>query len=82
MLITEKQAAEFLGIEENTLRVERWRASKVTKGKGGAENISRFRAMEIPPYIRLGRRIRYDEDDLRAYVDRHKIRPEAVGASR
>jgi predicted DNA-binding transcriptional regulator AlpA len=31
---------------------------------------------EGPPYVKLGRAVRYFEDDLIAYLDKRKIEPE------
>ena len=30
------------------------------------------------PYIKIGRSVRYDPDDVAAYMEKHRIDPEAV----
>jgi excisionase family DNA binding protein len=53
-LLTTKQAANFLGIKENTLSI--WRSQK---GKDRRYYI---------PYIRIGRKIRYNKSDLISFL--------------
>ncbi len=53
-LLTGVQAAEMLQIPEDTLRM--WRT---VRGNGGHKK---------PPFLRIGRRIRYRLGDLRRYV--------------
>lgn len=66
MLVNEKTAAQFLGTTAATLRVQRC----VGPRPNGAKPI---------PFIRIGRAIRYDEKDLQAYVDAHRVNPEVQG---
>lgn len=63
MLVSEKKAAEFLGTSSATLRVLRCTGAK----PGG---------MQVPPYYKLGRAVRYDLTDLEAYVQAHRVTPE------
>lgn len=58
--MTEKRAAEILGLAEQTLRNYR----HIRKG---------------PPYIKMGRSIRYLEADLRAYLEKHRVDPQHSG---
>jgi len=65
MLINEQKAAEYLGTSPATLRVLRCTGAK----PGG---------MQVPPYCKLGRAVRYDLADLEAYVQAHRVNPECA----
>lgn len=58
-LLTTEQAAQFLGVSAITLRKLRCKGKLRTN---------------IPPvpFIELGRTIRYDVDDLREYIMKHR----------
>jgi predicted DNA-binding transcriptional regulator AlpA len=59
-LLTESEAAKFLGISRSTLRQGRmhgYRASRV----------------RTPDFIRSGRMIRYHLDDLNAWIEKHRV---------
>ena len=58
-LLTTKEAAEFLGIKENTLSI--WRSQK---GKDSRYYI---------PFIRIGRNIRYKKSDLIKFLSNQTI---------
>lgn len=57
---TEKEAAIYLGVVPSTLRRARM------------EGIRKAR-FESPPYIRVGRTIRYLKDDLDLWLEQHRI---------
>lgn len=58
-MLSEIEAAEYLGLKIGSLRTARCR------DRG-------------PAYIKLGRRILYRPDDLRAYVEARRIVPQAA----
>ncbi len=62
MLVNEKKAAEYLGTSAATLRV--LRCNGATK-----------KGMQVPPYVKLGKAVRYDLADLEAYVQAHRVTP-------
>ena len=64
LLWNEVQAAAFIGMSVPFLRAGR------AHGVVGRRTPS-------PPYIRLGRAIRYDKKDLEAWVARHRTDPDA-----
>lgn len=55
-LITEKQAAEYLGFRPATFRQSRW-----AKTLGG---------QPAPKHIKIGRAVRYDVAELDAWIER------------
>lgn len=61
-LLTRKEAANYLGIAEISLRI-------------GAMNGNRANRMDTPPYIKLGRSVRYDIRDLDDFVAAHRVEP-------
>ena len=58
-LLTEREAAEFLGIAPGTLRV-----SRSTGPMDGRIFI---------PYVKMGRSVRYDFEVLKRYLEEHTI---------
>lgn len=60
MLINEKQAAELLGLSAATLRIQR----SIGERPGG---------LPLIPYVKLGRSVRYDSDELQSLVDAHRV---------
>jgi predicted DNA-binding transcriptional regulator AlpA len=56
-MLSERQAAKFLGLKRQTL--SNWR--HLRKG---------------PAYIKISRRVLYLKDDLREYLDQHRVTPE------
>ena len=61
-LLTEAQAAEFLGVSRSFLR-----KSRMT---GQVENHA-----EPPPFVKAGRMIRYILDDLESWIEKHRCCP-------
>jgi hypothetical protein len=59
MLLTEKEAAAILGTTVPSLRTLRCTGAK----PGGRK---------IPPYIKMGKSVRYDAADLQRYIDAHR----------
>ncbi len=66
-LLTEKEAAIYLGVSRQFLR------------KGRMEG-HRPNHAERPPFIKSGRMIRYSIDDLSDWIDRHR-RDSSIDAS-
>ena len=61
-LLSEREAAKVLGVSPATL--ERWRLQGHSGEKARAP---------VPLFIRLGARaVRYDPDDLAAFIDAHR----------
>jgi excisionase family DNA binding protein len=58
-LLTEAQAAEYLGVSRGFLRKSRMDGHRSAHA-------------EAPPYIKTGRMIRYCVDDLDAWIERHR----------
>lgn len=52
-MMTSKEAADYLGYAENTLREARVRGN--------------LAGVEAPPYVKMGRKIHYDKTDLDAW---------------
>lgn len=66
--LTEKEAAEYLGIPANTLKKMRCLGPQ-------------FGQADPPPYLRYGpRTVRYSLRDLEDYRAAHRVDPQAVGA--
>ena len=65
--LNERQAATFLGLSESSLRKSRM-------------NGTRANHMPPPPFVKLGRRIVYLQDDLREYLERHRA-PARLGGN-
>ena len=59
-LITDKQAARYLSMSESWLRQVRMEGNR--KGR-----------MPGPPYIRIGRAIRYRLEELNRWLDEHRV---------
>jgi predicted DNA-binding transcriptional regulator AlpA len=58
--LTERQAAQFLGIAFSTLRQARMQGPRPNR-------------MPTPPYVRLGRRVLYLRADLERWLASHRI---------
>jgi len=58
--VDEKGAAAFLGVSPSYLRQSRSRSQRPN-------------AIEGPPYLKYGRAIRYDLDDLKVWRDAHRV---------
>jgi predicted DNA-binding transcriptional regulator AlpA len=58
-LLTEAQAALYLGVSRGFLRKSRMDGHRSSHA-------------EAPPYIKTGRMIRYCVDDLDAWIERHR----------
>lgn len=58
--LTETEAAAYLGLSRSTLRQGRMRGRRRT-------------GVPTPPYVRLGRTVRYLKDDLDAWLERHRV---------
>lgn len=58
--LTEAEAAAYLGVQKNTLRMARYRGRLL-----GADN--------IPTWLRIGTRVMYRRADLRAWVERNAV---------
>lgn len=56
-VLTEKQAAPYVGLSESTLRQSRC--------KSGGE-------IDAPPWVKFGKAVRYVVDDLDAWIERHR----------
>lgn len=61
-LLSEKKVAEILGVSVATMRAARC--------VGHME-----KRMEIPPFIRIGRRVCYHPDDIAAYIQKLRVEP-------
>lgn len=59
IVLTGKEAANYLGFSESTLRTYRVRSKKQTRNIG-------------PPYIKAGKTIRYLKEDLDAWLEKHR----------
>jgi hypothetical protein len=60
-LVTEKAAAEILGIAQSTLRVQRCRGAV----PGG---------LPVVPFVRMGKNcVRYIESDLQKFINDHRV---------
>ena len=59
-MLTSKQAAEYLLVPEQTLRL--WRVQR-----------------EGPPWIKLGRLVRYSMDDLQLWLAKNRKDPDSLG---
>lgn len=59
--VDEKGAAEFLGVSRSYLRQSRSRRSQ------------RPSAIEGPAYLKYGRAVRYDMDDLITWKNAHRV---------
>ena len=57
-LLREAEAAEFLGMSTRYLRKARYTPSEGTPG---------------PPFVKLGKSIRYDREDLVEWIQAHKM---------
>jgi hypothetical protein len=64
-LLTTREAAEFLRVHPVSLRRHRSEGSRSNR-------------MEVVPYIRMGRAIRYRLRDLEAYLDLHRVEGESI----
>lgn len=60
--LTTKAAAIYLGISQSTLRQ-------------GRMNGARDKRCPTPPYIKIGRAIRYRIDDLANFLSEHRVDP-------
>lgn len=58
-LLTEEQAATYLGVSRQFLRKSRIDGNRVNHA-------------DAPPFIRAGRMIRYSVDDLEAWIAAHR----------
>lgn len=58
--LTEKEAAEYLGLSRSTLRQGRMRGRRRS-------------GIPTPPYVRLGRTVRYLKDDLDTWLEQHRV---------
>lgn len=67
-LLNEKKAAKYLGVSQSTLNKARNNA--LTPGKYP------MTTMMAPTFIRMGNTIRYDVEDLKAWLEINKVRPE------
>lgn len=65
-LMTEVAAAEHIGMSMAFLRAARCRGSLGNHNPG-------------PPFLRLGRSVRYDRADLDAWLDARRVDPAARG---
>lgn len=61
-LLRDVEAAKYLGLSASTLRQSR-------------VNGSRENRMPPPPFVRLGRSIRYDIDDLNRWINANRVEP-------
>ena len=61
-LLNEVEAAEYLGVGRMTLRNARHTG-----------NINGVR--DYPRYVKFGRNVRYDVDDLDNWIEAHKVNP-------
>jgi hypothetical protein len=57
--INERGAAKFLGLSESSLRKSRMDGTRTNR-------------LPPPPFVKMGRRVVYIVDDLRAYLERHR----------
>lgn len=57
--LSEKEAATYLGLSESSLRKSRMDGRRANR-------------LEPPPFIKIGRRVVYLIDDLRAYLEKHR----------
>ncbi len=64
-LLTETEAAEFLGLSVSTLRQSRMNGVRTNR-------------IPCPPFIKLGRAIRYRIDDLNRWIEEHRVDPRAA----
>lgn len=61
-VLTEREAADFLGLKPATLRQSRW--------------TGQLAGVKAPSFIRMGRNIRYRTEDLDAWLDQfEEVRP-------
>jgi len=60
-LLNEKQASDLLKLSRGFLRSSR----------------SKNPTVEGPPYLKFGRAVRYDPEDLLAWRDRHRVTPQS-----
>lgn len=58
-LISEEQAATYLGMSRQFLRKSRMDGNRANH-------------TDAPPFVRIGRLIRYSVDDLDAWIDAHR----------
>lgn len=61
-LLSEKQVAEIFGVSLASLRSARCRGQI-------------DRRLEVPPFIRVGRKIAYHPDDVAAYIEERRTHP-------
>lgn len=61
-LVTEEEAAELLSVSRQFLRKSRIEGNRSGHADG-------------PPYVRVGRCIRYDVNDLKTWIERNKHQP-------
>lgn len=66
-VLMEMDAAEYLGLSRSTLRQSRM-------------NGVRERHVSSPPYVKIGRSIRYLKSDLNKWLEEHKHVPNRVPA--
>ena len=58
-LISEKDAAEYIGMSAQFLRKSRMEGVRQNRTAG-------------PPFVRIGRSVRYDLSDLEKWIDAHR----------
>ncbi len=63
--LTEHEAAAYLGLSPTTLAASRLR----------------HRRCEGPPFLRFGRAVRYDVQDLDRFLDDHRVTPRSAPES-
>ena len=68
-VFTEREAAAYVGVSTSFLRQSRSRGNRPNTIDG-------------PPWLKYGRAVRYDIDDLHAWMDKHRVHPqEATSAT-
>ena len=59
-ILTEKEAAEYIGMSRSFLRQDRMNGYRATRTPG-------------PQFLKIGRSIRYLKEDLQAWLLQHRI---------
>jgi predicted DNA-binding transcriptional regulator AlpA len=65
---TEKEAAEHIGMSRSYLRQDRMYGPRINRTPG-------------PPYIKIGRAVRYLTEDLDAWLQENRVEHESMGGA-